>query len=943
MNSKNNDYDKLLNSIVFVVKIVFFLLVFFTLYIFLYYKIKDSAGLVHKEEYNFIDHWTVIKNNGETFSTGRVFEGDEAFDNYSIVSKVPDYVEDNMYLCFRVRDDLEVYINGELRMDYIESRDVNIPGGIVKKFYMMVPVGKADAGAELRIDKSVCFKLDQVVPETIVGTQSAIFTYLFMTFGRTFVLAMIILIFSLVVMVVSVGMVFRFRKKIDMFYGAMGTFIISSWIATDSLLFPMLFGHYHIDGIINYILGLLIPFGPAFYLNSIQNGRYKKSMSVILACTAINSVLWPSLHFTGIFTFREARNYVNATLVSLCVIAIVILIVDVIKGNAKVYKFTAIGFGGFLAGAIFEIAYAMLGLPNDDVPTLVLGLGFFLLFVVIEQAEDFRNSYAEKQRAIDMSETKTKFLANMSHEIRTPINAILGMNEMILRENTDKDVEEYSRSIQSSGKMLLMLVNDVLDFSKIEAGKLEIVSAEFNMSEVLYDVMALIMERAAEKSLMVEHEVASDVPSVEISDEFRIRQILINILSNAVKYTDKGNVHFYIGGQYLSDDKYELEFRVKDTGRGIKKEEQEHLFEAFQRADVKKNVNIEGTGLGLAIVKNVVDSMKGSIEVYSEYGKGSEFVVKIPVGVADKTPLNNNFLEIRSTSEYINEEAQFTAPEAAILAVDDNQSNLTIVKLFLKRLGIKPDLCNNGTEALKLCKKKKYDILLLDHMMPEPDGIETLKMIKTDPDSLNKDTKTVVLTANAVAGSREIYLDAGFDDYLTKPLDITTLEKTVEKFLPPEKVISMDDMVITEDDESDNGVFAEFFPEDHKEISEDVSTLREKLSAIEGLDYDEALKHTAGDEEILQEIISDMTEESAQRVKRMREYLKQENYHDYEIDAHAVKGIMLTMGLQSFSERAKKHEFAAKKGDIDFIKKDAEEFITEYESVCRKLADSLKQ
>ena len=305
---------------------------------------------------------------------------------------------------------------------------------------------------------------------------------------------------------------------------------------------------------------------------------------------------------------------------------------------------------------------------------MVVGLAFLLTFIVIQQVHDLRMMNMEKQHAIDISEAKTRFLASMSHEIRTPINAILGMNEMILRENNDKTIDEYSRSIKTSGKMLLMLVNDVLDFTKIESGKLEIKESEFLMSEMLYDVISLIKERAEEKSLELRFEIFEEVPEELISDEFRIRQILVNLMNNAVKYTETGTITLKIGGNY-TDAGYELKLIVKDTGKGIREEEQEHLFEAFSRADVKANASIEGTGLGLAIVKSIVDSMNGSYGVESEYGIGSEFWVKLPVKYKSREALKSDFMERRNEHTTEDNSYSFMAPDAKILAVPGLEAN----------------------------------------------------------------------------------------------------------------------------------------------------------------------------------------------------------------------------------------------------------------------------
>jgi CheY-like chemotaxis protein/HPt (histidine-containing phosphotransfer) domain-containing protein/anti-sigma regulatory factor (Ser/Thr protein kinase) len=523
----------------------------------------------------------------------------------------------------------------------------------------------------------------------------------------------------------------------------------------------------------------------------------------------------------------------------------------------------------------------------------------------------------------------------MSHEIRTPINSILGMNEMILRENNDGAIGEYSRSIKNSGKMLLMLVNDVLDFSKIEAGKLEINETPFYMSQMMNDVISLVKERADEKGLKLKAMISDKIPNEIISDEFRIRQVLVNLINNAIKYTEKGTVTIKLSGKYIEDG-FDLSLAVKDTGKGIRKEELPHLFEAFSRADKEQNANIEGTGLGLAIVKSIVDSMKGTVSVESEYGVGSEFKVTFPVKYSGEELLNDDFMNATRREEVSSRECNFSAPEARVLAVDDNQANLTVVKLFLKRTGIILDLCSSGTRAVELCKENKYDLLLLDHMMPKPDGIETLHLIREEEASKNRDTKAIVLTANAVAGSRKMYIDEGFADYLTKPLDAQVLEQTVKIMLPPEKVKKYVPVAEEEKNETADDEILEF-PAAEETAAEDMSLLRQKLEKIEGFDYDVALRHCGSDESFLAEIIDDIVAECDERSARMKKSLEDKDIKAYAIDAHSVKSSMATIGLSGFSERARKHEFAAKEGNTAFIDEDAEDFLNEYAGICSKL------
>lgn len=907
-----NKKQGLLDMSIKAVKLILCVMLIFNAFVFVFYGLINRGDVISSDPVQFVDNWDIVsRENGDQI----------------LSTTLPQNIEENEYLYFETRKTVSVYINGELRKDFVDQRDINTPGGTFKRFLMSVPLNKEDSGAEITIIRTSPEDIDRGIPEFFISTRSGALSYLFKMVGPLFILSFIVLIFSFVSFIVSIVLRMMYKLRIDMMYGALGIFIIAAWIITDSSVFPFIFGVYHVNGLLSFMFCLMIPLPLILYLSSIQRWRYKKSVFIVIIVAILNAVVWPFLHFTGILNFYNVIDAANGVLVFMAVSGIAILIVDAIRGNAVTYRYTFIGFLGFLVGCLIELTNILLEihLVRESIP-MVVGLAFLLTFIVIQQVHDLRMINMEKQHAIDISEAKTRFLASMSHEIRTPINAILGMNEMILRENSDKAVEEYARSIKTSGKMLLMLVNDVLDFTKIEAGKMEINEAVFKMSDMLYDVISLIRERSEEKDLSLVTEITEEIPNELISDEFRIRQILVNLMNNAVKYTDKGTVTLKLGGSY-KDDGYELSLIVKDTGKGIRKEDQEHLFEAFSRADAKANANIEGTGLGLAIVKSIVDSMEGSVGVESEYGVGSEFWVKLPVKYKNTKPLREDFMERRSDQALDTDSASFTAPDAKILAVDDNQSNLKIVKLFLKRNGIVPDLCSTGKRAIELCKENKYDLILLDHMMPSPDGIETLHAIREDENSLNRDTKAIVLTANAVAGSRQMYMNEGFDDYLTKPLDPNVLEETVKNMLPENKLDDTDEIMT-------------FLPvEDEVSDSEESVSFKDKLSSIEGLDYDTALMHCAGEEELLQEIIADIAGECSERAERMMKNLEAGDIKAYEIDAHTIKSTMATIGLKGFSDRAKKHEFAAKENNVEFINEDSEAFINEYIEVCDKLTN----
>lgn len=396
------------------------------------------------------------------------------------------------------------------------------------------------------------------------------------------------------------------------------------------------------------------------------------------------------------------------------------------------------------------------------------------------------------------SAAKSSFLANMSHEIRTPINAVLGMDEMILRECKDKQILEYANDIDSAGHQLLSLVNDILDFSKIESGKMELHPVEFELFSVMNDCYNMIFMRAKRKELEFIVENDPNIPAFLYGDEVRIRQIIMNLLTNAVKYTKDGTVKLSFNYEPIDEDHIRLIIAVKDTGIGISEENQKYLFDSFKRIEEKSNRNIEGTGLGLTITKKFTEMMGGTIEVQSVLYEGSTFTVRLPQKVADKGPIGNFSDRLNKRIENIGEEGRrgkeeekrekFTAPRARILVVDDVRMNLNVVRLLLKNTLAQIDLASSGEECLKYTLVKRYDIILMDHMMPLMDGIEALHKVREQADGLNIDTPVVALTANAIVGAQEMYIEEGFVSYLSKPVKSTDLEECLLKLLPEDKI-----------------------------------------------------------------------------------------------------------------------------------------------------------
>ncbi|MBR4574255.1 MAG: response regulator [Lachnospiraceae bacterium] len=415
-----------------------------------------------------------------------------------------------------------------------------------------------------------------------------------------------------------------------------------------------------------------------------------------------------------------------------------------------------------------------------------------------EKLRKLNDELAEaNERLESASAAKSTFLANMSHEIRTPINAVLGMDEMILRECNDKQILEYANDIDSAGHQLLSLVNDILDFSKIESGKMELHPVEYELFSVMNDCYNMIFMRAKRKELHFSIRNNPEIPAFLFGDEVRIRQIIMNLLTNAVKYTKDGSVTLKFDYKKTDEENIDLIISVKDTGIGISEENKKYLFDSFKRIDERANRNIEGTGLGLSITKKFTEMMGGSIEVESVLYEGSTFTVTIPQKVADFSPVGHfddrlNHRNDKLVKEEKESEAgkndSFIAPHARILVVDDVKMNLNVVRLLLKNTQIQIDLAASGDECLKYTLLKRYDLILMDHMMPIMDGIEALHRVREQADGLNIETPVVALTANALVGAQEMYLEEGFAAYISKPVKSVDLEECLVRLLPKDKI-----------------------------------------------------------------------------------------------------------------------------------------------------------
>ncbi len=696
---------------------------------------------------------------------------------------------------------------------------------------------------------------------------------------------------------------------------------------------------------------------------------------VIIVLYTLHGLLNP---FTGLaFYFTPEGKYVHGTLYMLGYYIPALFVISSLYHIFRYHKkfdrkqwISGIAFmvvvlvGMVLQATVLPNVYLTFGL----VPVALLMIVFSLetpdyrkLVKTLDELEEARQS------AWKANQVKSDFLANMSHEIRTPINAVLGFDEMILRESQEEDTITYARNIKSSGQTLLSIVNDILDLSKIEAGKMDIVSAEYDLVSMISGLLKMITPRAAEKGLRINCNIDDKLPRKLCGDEVRIAQVLSNLLTNAVKYTKMGEVTLEIKVKDYSKDNINVYFAVKDTGIGIKEENMENLFSEFARVESEGAHDIEGTGLGLPISMKCLELMGSKLEVESTYGEGSVFYFEITQGVEQQEAIGDF---MKANAENIEEvpvfREEFTAPEAHILVVDDVEMNIKVFKGLMKKSMIQIDEAMSGAQAIELIKSNKYDCIFMDHQMPEMDGIKTLDKLREDDEVNIENTPVIALTANAISGAREMYLQHGFSDYLSKPIDGWELSGMLHKWIPEDKIhegtegttktetaeeTSLNEEKGSEADiasennnynNDDNDEIMEFFPEGNDYYADSAmagsagTDVFQRLEAI-GIDVELGLTYSMNEQDFYLEILNDFVINAREMLGELETSFQKEDWKNYEIKAHAMKSTAKTIGARDLSEAAKDLEFAAKEENYALIQTRHGAFTDQYSEVSAKI------
>ncbi|MBQ7954504.1 MAG: response regulator [Lachnospiraceae bacterium] len=842
---------------------------------------------------------------------------------------LPDYMEDGKWLCFRSsQQDMRLYVDGQLRQEY-HTKETRPFGKTSMSTYVFLEVSKEDVGKILRVEAESVSNFGGILNPVYYGDKFGIWEYYISQYGAEMMIAMFMLILAVICIVFSIALKSFHNKNIVLEYLGWGILLVAIWIITENRLRQLFFSNVSIVASMNFFALMLLPMPFLIYINSIQEFRYKKWYQILYAVAMADAVVCTLLQAFSIVDFLESMVSMHVMLLADILAIIVTIVLDIKKRYIRSYRLVAFGMVVLMAAGVVEISKVYINNGQVSGNGLCLGLIFLLVMAAIKTGQDLLKVDRERQRILLDNETKAGFLAKMSHEIRTPINTMIGMNEMIARESKDPAIELYVANAQEAGKTLLALVNDVLDFSRMESGHLNLTETVYQLASLINDEVHMVQARAEKKQLEVVVNVDKKLPSYLYGDEVRIKQIISNLLSNAVKYTEEGTITFSVGCMNNDDGEFFLKIAVADTGVGIQEKDMERLFDSFARLDEKKSKNAGGTGLGLNIIKQLLTEMQGDIKVRSVYGKGSLFTVVVPQKVIDAKPigmLQDSFEE--ETAQIKKYRASFIAPQAKVLAVDDNEMNLEVVKGFLKRTQMQLDTAISGEKCLKLCKENAYHVILMDHMMPEPDGIQTLQLLRQQEGGCNVDTPVIVLTANAVAGSREEYLSDGFAEYLSKPISPERLEEVLKRFLSPELIIPQEEHKQEEPLKVEKPKAKEVTSPEPKE---------ELISCKLGISY------CGGDEEMYWDMLDTYHKQGRIYAEKLPQYFAQKDWKNYSITAHAMKSTSLSIGARRFSDIAKEHEMAGKEERASWIEGQWEGFYKLFLDVLATAEEMLKE
>lgn len=899
------------------------------------------TSLNSQENYQFADNncssfnqgW-ILSEEGTPVTIPGKLEGNAT--TVRIQNTIPEDIGSRTAILIKgLHQDVEVFIEGEVvgRLENSETRRFgrHTPAG-----YLLIPLPEETAGKSIEIQYSALeSETAGQLTDIRIGTEIGILFWMQRSSLNNVLFALLLLYTGLVIIIFGLVLRFAFQGNSNVNITYLGTtaVCVAIWMLAENRMKQFYYGNLAVGEMILWEALFLAPIPMLFYVDRLQKRRYSRQYIIGSVIALLLNITVMILELTNVMDFYEVHLAGWAVILGCVLLVLTTLIVDWCKG----FRQWKLLMGIFILSICVVLQMwgyetSATGIVSNNY--ISLGLILFIIIMGISAVTDMLRQKQEQLLAIKADETKMDFLANMSHEIRTPINAILGFDEMILREVEDEQLLEYASNIKKAGDNLLYLVNDILDTSKVESGKVELICDEYKTSNMLSDVINMTYIKAQEKGLSFDIFIGKDIPRKLYGDEMRVKQILTNVLNNAVKYTEMGSVTLSVNFDTLEHNHGRLRISVADTGIGIREEDIDKITESFQRFDIQRNRSIEGTGLGMSIVSSLLEVMGGNLKIYSTYGEGSDFRIVIPQDIRDATPIGNYQNDYRKDLQVQpSYQAMFTAPQAKALFVDDNFMNLSVAKGLLKKTKLQIDTASSGVACLELTRKKKYDLIFMDHLMPEMDGIETLRRLRREAGNPNQNTSVVALTANAIKGLKDFYLKEGFCEYLTKPIEGKKLEEVLLRLLPQEYIISA---------EVGAGAVLDRLNEDAREDNTEgddavsVDTCMKELSALleqAHIQLTDGYRFAGRSMGQFHWMIMLFVESFQEKYERLRELYTEEDTEGYTIEVHALKSNAKGIGANQLYQLAWEHEQQSRTGNWTYVQEHWEELCQEWSCV----------